>query len=517
MHAGHQALSAASAPAAPASAFRAEWRVVDACPDPLDVFDALFGASRNAFLLESSVVRDGFSRFSFVGDAHAPGAEALRYDLATRCVEVETDAGTSSGVVPNFFDFLADRIAACRIDGTDALPFGFDGGYVGYLGYELKAEAGGGRAHASDEPAAVFMFAGRLVAIDHAARRTYLLHLVPTDADAARPASSDVARRANDWLAAAERAVVRPAPAAPAAANADAPRRARMSIDAVEAWIGKHAHIRHPRASYIERIRDALKEIVDGETYEVCLTNTIEFAPDFDPLALYRVLRQCSPAPHAGFFRAGDFHLLSASPERFVSVSRDRRVEAKPIKGTRPRGATPDEDRRQIDDLLGSEKDRAENLMIVDLLRNDLGRVCELSTVDVPRLFDVESYSHVHQLVSTISGTLKRGVSSVECVRAAFPGGSMTGAPKLRTMEIIDRLEAGPRGVYSGAFGWFGLSGACDLNIVIRSLAILPGKARFGVGGALTALSDPEEEFVETMVKARNLIEAIESLKAAGA
>ncbi|KVZ12099.1 aminodeoxychorismate synthase component I [Burkholderia stagnalis] len=514
MHADHQALSAAAL-AVPASAFRAEWRVIDACPDPLDVFDALFGESRNAFLLESSVVRDGFSRFSFVGDAHAPGAEAFRYDLATRRVEVDTDAGTSSGVVPNFFDFLADRIAVCRIDGADELPFGFDGGYVGYLGYELKAEAGSGCSHASDEPAAVFMFAGRLVAIDHAARRTYLLHLVPANADAARPGSSIEARLASDWLAAAERAVVRPAHAAPAAVAA--PRRTRMSIEAVEAWIGKHARIRHPRASYIERIRDALKEIVDGETYEVCLTNTIEFVPDFDPLALYRVLRQCSPAPHAGFFRASDFHLLSASPERFISVNRDRRVEAKPIKGTRPRGATPDEDRRQINDLLGSEKDRAENLMIVDLLRNDLGRVCELSTVDVPRLFDVETYSHVHQLVSTISGTLKRGVSSVECVRAAFPGGSMTGAPKLRTMEIIDRLEAGPRGVYSGAFGWFGLSGACDLNIVIRSLAVLPGKARFGVGGALTALSDPEEEFVETMVKARNLIEAIESLKAVGA
>ncbi|HEF4729068.1 aminodeoxychorismate synthase component I [Burkholderia multivorans] len=500
---------------APPSTFRAEWRVIDACPDPLDVFDALFGESRNAFLLESSVVRDGFSRFSFVGDAHAPGAEAFRYDLATRRVEVETDAGTSSCTVPNFFDFLAGRIDAVRIDGADELPFGFDGGYVGYLGYELKAEAGSGCAHASDEPAAVFMFAGRLVAIDHVAHRTYLLHLVPPDADAARPASSAEARLANDWLAAAESAVRRPAHAVSAAAAA--PRRARMSIEAVEAWIGKHARIRHPRVRYIQRIRDALKEIVDGETYEVCLTNSIEFVPDFPPLELYRVLRRCSPAPHAGFFRAGDFHLLSASPERFISVNRDRYVEAKPIKGTRPRGATPDEDRRQIEDLLGSEKDRAENLMIVDLLRNDLGRVCELSTVDVPRLFDIETYSHVHQLVSTISGKLKRGVSSVECVRAAFPGGSMTGAPKLRTMEIIDRLEAGPRGVYSGAFGWFGLSGACDLNIVIRSLVVLPGKARFGVGGALTALSDPEEEFVETMVKARNLIEAIESLKAAGA
>lgn len=512
MDVDHQVLSAASE-----LRFRAEWRAIDTCPDPLDVFDVLFGESRNAFLLESSVVRDGFSRFSFFGDAGAPGAEVLRYDLATRKVEVETASGTSSGTVPNFFDFLADRIASCRIEGTDGLPFDFDGGYVGYLGYELKADSVGAHAHASDEPAAVFMFAGRFVAIDHVARRTYLVHLVSTGAGAAQAHSSAAARDANDWLEAAERAVVRPTVAAETDVFAAAPRRARMSIEEVEAWIARHARIRHPRASYIDRIHDALKEIIDGETYEVCLTNTIEFTPDFDPLALYRVLRQCSPAPHAGFFRAGDLHLLSASPERFISVSRTRRVEAKPIKGTRPRGATPDEDRLQIDDLFGSEKDRAENLMIVDLLRNDLGRVCELSSVGVPKLFDVETYSHVHQLVSTITGTLKPGVSTVECVRTAFPGGSMTGAPKIRTMEIIDRLEAGPRGIYSGAFGWFGLSGACDLNIVIRSLVVLPGRARFGVGGALTALSDPDEEFVETMVKARNLIEAIECLREASA
>jgi para-aminobenzoate synthetase len=505
MHADHQVLAAASMPA---TAFRAQWRAVDVCPDPLGVFDALFGASRNAFLLESSVVRDGFSRFSFVGDAGAQGADVLRYDLATRRVEIETAAGTESSVVPSFFDFLAQRMVARRVEGAEGLPFDFDGGYVGYLGYELKAEAVGAPARPSDEPAAVFMFAGRLVAIDHLAKRTYLLHLVPDGTGAGGE------RDAHDWLEATQRALasIPESDVAPATL-----RRARMSIDEVEAWIARHARIRHPRASYIERIHDALKEIVDGETYEVCLTNTIEFTPDFEPLALYRVLRQHSPAPHAGFFRAGELHLLSASPERFLSVSRARRVEAKPIKGTRPRGATPDEDRLQIDDLLGSEKDRAENLMIVDLLRNDLGRVCELSSVEVPKLFDIETYSHVHQLVSTISGMLKPGVSTVECVRAAFPGGSMTGAPKIRTMEIIDRLEAGPRGIYSGAFGWFGLSGACDLNIVIRSLAVLPGRARFGVGGALTALSDPDDEFVETMVKARNLIEAIECLRDANA
>lgn len=512
MHADLHVLSAAMVPT-----YRAEWRAIDACPDPLDVFDTLFGDSRNAFLLESSVVRPGFSRFSFVGDAGAPGAEVLRYDLVSRAVEIETAEGTSSAVVPNFFDFFAARIAAGRVEGTDGLPFDFDGGYVGYLGYELKAESGGANAHPSDEPSALFMFAGRLVAIDHIDRQTYLLHLVPADPGATEAAADAADQTAKGWLERAEQVVTRPADPSKAAAIAAAPQRARMSIEQVEAWIARHAHIRHPRAAYIERIQDALKDIVDGETYEICLTNMIEFAPDFDALALYRVLRQRSPAPHAGFFRAGDLHLLSASPERFLSVSRNGKVEAKPIKGTRPRGATPEEDRALVDDLLGSEKDRAENLMIVDLLRNDLGRVCELSSVQVPNLFAIESYSHVHQLVSTVSGKLKSSISTVDCVRAAFPGGSMTGAPKIRTMQIIDKLEGAARGIYSGAFGWFGLSGGCDLSIVIRSLAVQPGIARFGVGGALTALSDPEEEFIETMVKARNIIEAIECLRDSGA
>lgn len=511
MHADPQALSAASA--APQQVYRAEWRAVDACPDPLGVFDSLFGESPDAFLLESSVVREGFSRWSFVGDAGGPGAEVLRYDVATRRLDVSTAAGETSEVVSNFFDCLAARIASRRVEDSAELPFDFDGGYVGYLGYELKAETTGARAHPCDEPSAVFMFAGRLVAIDHLERRTYLLHLVPLDGDAGMPEASAPLRDASAWLATAERLVTQVDALSSCAPATPAPR-ARMSIAEVEAWIGRNAKIRYPRQQYIHRIHEAMRQIVDGESYEICLTNAIEFTPDFDPLALYRVLRKHSPAPHAGYFRAGELHLLSASPERFISVNRARRVEAKPIKGTRPRGVTPQDDRRQIADLLGSDKDRAENLMIVDLLRNDLGRVCELSSVDVPKMFDIETYSHVHQLVSTVVGTLKPCVSAVGCTRAAFPGGSMTGAPKVRTMEIIDRLEAGPRGIYSGSFGWFGLSGACDLNIVIRSLAVLPGRARFGVGGALTALSNAEEEFVETMVKARNLIEAIETLKA---
>jgi len=273
--------------------------------------------------------------------------------------------------------------------------------------------------------------------------------------------------------------------------------------------IGMNVELRHDRAAYLKRIDECFDEINAGESYEICMTNMVTVHTQIDVLPTFAHLRRVSPVPFGALLDFGDVAVLSASPERFLSIDLHGDVEAKPIKGTRPRGADAAEDRALVEELRDNPKDRAENLMIVDLLRNDLNTVCSVGSVHVPKLFDVETYAAVHQLVSTIRGTLAPGRSAIDCIRAAFPGGSMTGAPKVRTMEIIDRLEQGPRGVYSGALGWFSLSGASDLSIVIRTLVVNAGRVTFGVGGAVVALSDPDGEFDETVVKSRAMMTAL--------
>lgn len=481
------------------SQFQVEVRALDVCPDTLRTFTEEFLAAPNKFFLESSVVRNGFSRFSFMGDCAGRWGETITYRTCSRCAVVEgfgkrETVGTSSA-----FDLLRERLSRAKAVVPQGLPFAFNLGYVGLLGYELKAETSGSCVYQSDTPDSVFLFATRSIAFDHLEQRSYLLYLVADESDRAA---------AQVWFDAVEtRMRATPEGVSPK------PVPQSLSLDDVERWIALHAEIRHPKADYIGKIHEALAEIVNGESYEVCLTNIIEFPFRESCFGLYCIMRQLTPAPHGGYFHVGDFHLASASPERFLSIDRNGQVEAKPIKGTRPRGRDRAEDQLQLEHLRGDKKDRAENLMIVDLLRNDLGQVCTISSVHVPRLFDIESYSHVHQMVSTIRGQLKPDVSAVDCVKAVFPGGSMTGAPKKRTMEIIDRLEQGPRGAYSGTLGWFGLGGACDFNIVIRSVAVNKGVARFGVGGAITYLSDPEGEFRETMVKARGVVEAVHCLR----
>jgi para-aminobenzoate synthetase len=241
----------------------------------------------------------------------------------------------------------------------------------------------------------------------------------------------------------------------------------------------------------------------------VCLTTELRSAATVDPFAAYRSLRARNPAPFAAFLRFGDLAILSSSPERFLRVDRDRGVESKPIKGTTARSADPAQDARRRDALRRSADFRAENLMIADLVRNDLGRVSELGSIHVPGLMVVESHATVHQLVSVVRGTLRAGVGAVDAVRASFPGGSMTGAPKLRTMEIIDEVEGRARGVYSGALGFLSVNGTADLNIVIRTLVATPSGMSIGTGGAILAGSDPEAEYAEMLLKAAAVLDAV--------
>jgi para-aminobenzoate synthetase len=256
---------------------------------------------------------------------------------------------------------------------------------------------------------------------------------------------------------------------------------------------------------YADAFARVQEELRAGNTYEVNLTYR-DGCDASDPLATYLRLRASNPAPYAGLLRHRGTHLLSSSPERYATVDRNRWLETRPIKGTTARGATPEEDERLRHQLATGHKFRAENLMIVDLLRNDLSMVCEVGTVEVPSLMTVESYASVHQLVSTVGGRLRADVSTLGALRALFPAGSMTGAPKLRTMQIIDAVETSARGLYAGAFGWICADGRADLGVVIRSLVSGPdGAWRIGTGGGITVRSDVDDEWAETLWKAERL------------
>jgi para-aminobenzoate synthetase len=265
--------------------------------------------------------------------------------------------------------------------------------------------------------------------------------------------------------------------------------------------------------SYLEEFAQIQDELHAGNTYEALLAHTVRVTAPVEPLSLYLRLRALNPAPYAAYLRHGDVKVLSTSPERFLSAGPDDVLEARPIKGTTPRGETVQEDALHRWRLGHEPKFLAENLMIADLLRNDLSRVCTPGSVQVSELMAVESYASVHQLVTTVQGRRRPETGVVDCIRALFPGGSMTGAPKLRTMEIIDRVEDGPRGIFAGALGWVGQDGGCDLSIVIRTLvgtgADEDGAWTIGVGGGIVVSSRAEEEYDETEWKASRLLAAL--------
>jgi len=277
---------------------------------------------------------------------------------------------------------------------------------------------------------------------------------------------------------------------------------------------------RHTDAEYLSLIENAKQEIAAGNVYQICLTNELTASHELDPLNVFYRLRKINPAPYSGFIRVGDFALVSTSVEQFLSANREGRLQTKPIKGTRarvqPHGAhtgknqLASNDEQVVAELAANVKERAENLMIVDLMRNDLSKVCQHDTVRVTKLFEVETYATVHQLVSTIEGQILPELSHLDAMMAMFPGGSMTGAPKIRATELISEFERGPRGTYSGLFGYFGHFGHTDVAMVIRSIVFEGPNLSIGVGGGITSDSDPYFEVAETKLKARALLAALE-------
>ncbi len=453
------------------------------------VYDRLFSRSAAAFWLDSGMRGHESARYSFMGDATGPLARWVRADVWAEEVIVESHGAAQTVRMP-FLDWLDVDLRSMQVQ-LPNLPFDFALGWVGYLGYELKAQCGGDRAHRAKNPDASMIFADRAIAFDHVRDDIYLLALV--EDGAVEPARQWMAKTALTLCALSARSAgsrIRPPAATP--------------IRTIE--------LRHDRQHYLKLIARCQEAIQQGETYEVCLTNMISGTGRLDPWDSYCRLRHDSPAPFGALLQFGTCSVLSTSPERFLRVSADGQVESKPIKGTRPRSHRPEEDERLRRDLATNEKDRAENLMIVDLVRHDLGSCAEIGSVKVDKMFDVDSYPLAHQMVSTIRAKLRPAHSAVDCVRSAFPGGSMTGAPKVRTMQIMDELEEGPRGVYSGALGYFSLSGAADLSIVIRTLVIDEDTFSFGVGGAIIALSDPIAEFEETAVKASALLRLVNAV-----
>jgi len=442
-------------------------RRLDWLPDPERVFAHIYRESRNAFWLDSSAGGER-ARFSFVGDSEGPLAAVVTYDLESGEVAIERGGGVEVRV-ESIFDYL-DRERARRSKLGVTLPFDFDCGFAGYLGYELKAECDGDPAYEAATPDAAFVLADRMIGFDHLKRHTYLLSLSPADS----------------WIEETEQQL------------AGLPTLAEPHIGGSPSELSP----RRSRQRYLQDIEACKRYLTAGHSYEICLTDAFVTETAVDPLELYRVLRRANPAPFAAYLRFGDLAVLSSSPERFLRIDRDGRAEARPIKGTSRRGATLAEDSRLAAELRASEKTRAENVTIVDLMRNDLGRVCELGSIEVPDLMRVESYETVHQLVSSVRGRLRPGLTPIDAVRVCFPPGSMTGAPKRRTMEIIDELEGAARGVYSGAIGWFGAGGACDLSVAIRTIVFEAGRATIGAGGAIVVDSEPEAEIAEMLLKA---------------
>jgi len=452
-----------------------QWREWALTVEPEALFIECFGSSSKSFWLDSRTQGHGMGRFSYLGDLGGPLSASYEYQVKRG--QWETDGHPSEFLAGPAFVGLRDIFSKYTYR-TSQVDFDFQGGFIGYLGYELKAETEGLPTHQSPYSDAVMFFVDRFCVVDHQLSKLYICAL----------SSDETHSEQERWMENISMQI------------------AALSTVQKPQWSPVNSFT--PLKSedvYVADIHRSLNDIRHGETYEVCLTTQWVGPPINRPLDAYRILRHAHAVPFAAYLSTGHVNIASVSPERFLQLNPDGLVQAKPIKGTAARSDDPDEDRRWADALRESEKDRAENLMIVDLLRNDLGRVCQLGSVRVPRMMEIESYA-VHQMVSTVEGQLRSDCDVFDLLQSAFPGGSMTGAPKARTMEILDGLEGHPRGVYSGSIGYISLNGAADFNIVIRTLVMSESESSIGVGGAIVALSDPQNEWAEVLLKVSTVL-----------
>jgi para-aminobenzoate synthetase component I len=462
------------------------------CADPWEVCRRL-ASLPHLLLLESALGHSTLGRYSFVA------ADPFHWLQGRGSLLVE-GAGEPYRADP--FAVLRQLLEQWRVETIADLP-PFQGGAAGLFGYDLCHHIERLPRPRRDEfetPDLAIGFYDWVIAFDHVRRRSWIISTGLPETEPARRR-----QRARQRLAQIRAATVRER-SHHRSRNRSLTVAAPMELHPLPGFSGVFSSF--DRSGYLEAVQRAIDYIHAGDCFQVNLSQRLLHRATLSPLELYARLRTCNPAPFAGYFDFGEGAIVSASPERFLRVVDDC-VETRPIKGTRRRGQTPEEDARQRDDLLRSAKDRAENVMIIDLLRNDLGRVCAYGSVQVPAVCRLESYRTVHHLVSEVVGRLRPGLGPVDLLRAAFPGGSVTGAPKVRAMEIIAELEPAARGPYCGSLGYLGFNGSMDTNILIRTFTMGRGWMQFPVGGGIVADSTPEAEHEETLHKAEGLLRAL--------
>ncbi len=469
-------------------------------PDPVAVYNALREEPYSSFL-DSGMDEEKLGRFSFIGYNPFMVLESKKGKTS-----LFTEDGTER-IEGNPFKFLKKIFSYYKVErASEEIPF--TSGCIGYFSYDLRYFIEKLPSIALDDmrmPDFVLCFYDVLLIFDNLKRKAYISSSGLPNRDEKRQRSKAVSR-----LEAVRKKIEN--------ITID-DTAARFSTEHLPSDFGSSGRdfnmfSNFTKEEYSKAIEKAKDLIARGDIYQVNLSQRFECDFDGDPFELYLRLRQINPAPFAAYLNFGDFKILSASPERFVRID-GRYIETRPIKGTRPRSADRGEDISLKKELLASSKDRAEHVMIVDLERNDIGRICEYGTVRPAEFIILESYATVHHLVSTVAGKLREGKDIVDCLENCFPGGSITGAPKVRSMEIIEELEPTKRGIYTGSIGYADFDGNADLSIVIRTIVVKEGKAYFQVGGGIVADSDPEKEYQETLDKGRALAEAIRVQKTA--